>query len=97
MKYISHAIRGEISKVADESFDCLMCGLCASKCQAKIVKYKVALLCRRLNGKYLLPKADHLREKINQIDNGAYDQQLDELVQADKETLARKYNTREIE
>ena len=34
-------------KVADMSFDCIMCGLCASRCPAEIVQYNVALLARR--------------------------------------------------
>ncbi|SKC76783.1 4Fe-4S dicluster domain-containing protein [Maledivibacter halophilus] len=97
MKYISHAIRGEIDKVADESFDCLMCGLCASKCPANIVQYKVALLSRRLYGKYLAPKAGHLQERIKEIDEGAFEESLNELVNANDEILAEKYNNREIE
>ncbi len=97
MKYISHAIRGEISKVADESFDCLMCGLCSSRCPANIVQYRVGLLCRRLHGKYLAPNAGHLKERIREIEDGAFEQQLGQLVKANKETLAKKYNNREIE
>lgn len=97
MKYISHAIRGEISKVADESFDCLMCGLCSSRCPANIVQYRVGLLCRRLHGKYLAPNAGHLKERIREIEDGAFEQQLGQLVKANKETLAEKYNNREIE
>lgn len=97
MKYISHAIRGEISKVADESFDCLMCGLCSSRCPANIVQYRVGLLCRRLHGKYLAPNAGHLKERIREIEDGAFEHQLGQLVKANKETLAEKYNNREIE
>ncbi|GAB6084744.1 4Fe-4S dicluster domain-containing protein [Alkaliphilus crotonatoxidans] len=97
MKYIAHAIRGEISKAADESFDCLMCGLCSSRCPANIVHYKVGLLCRRLHGKYLAPNAGHLQERIDEIEAGVFDQPLEKLIKADKETLAEKYNKREIE
>lgn len=97
MKYIAHAIRGEISKAADESFDCLMCGLCSSRCPANIVHYKVGLLCRRLHGKYLAPNAGHLKERIDEIEAGVFDQPLEKLIKADKETLAEKYNKREIE
>ena len=32
MRYIAAAQRGDIAKVADLSFDCLMCGLCAARC-----------------------------------------------------------------
>ena len=48
MGYINAAIRGDIEKVADMSFDCIMCGLCASRCPAEIVHYHVGLLARRL-------------------------------------------------
>ena len=97
MKYISHAIRGEVSKAADESFDCLMCGLCASKCLANIVQYKVAILCRRLHGKYLTKKAEHLGDRVKELTNNVFDGALRELMQADKATLADKYNNRDIE
>lgn len=97
MKYVSHAIRGEVSKVADESFDCLMCGLCASKCPANIVQYKVAILCRRLHGKYLAPRALHLRQRVKEVENGVFEHLLNELMKADKETLATRYNNRDIE
>ncbi len=96
MKYISHAIRGEISKAADESFDCLMCGLCASKCPANIVQYKVAMLCRRLHGRYLAKKAEHLQQRVKELDSGLFDEQLDDLMHANKATLAERYNQREI-
>lgn len=97
MKYISHAIRGEVSKAADESFDCLMCGLCASKCPANIVQYKVAILCRRLHSKYVAKKAEHLKERVKELNSGAFDNSLEELMKADKATLAAKYNHRDME
>jgi formate hydrogenlyase subunit 6/NADH:ubiquinone oxidoreductase subunit I len=97
MKYVSHAIRGEISKAADESFDCLMCGLCSSKCPANIVQYKVGLLSRRLHGKYYLNNAAHLAERIKEIEEGAFEEELNKLMEADKEAIAEKYNNREIE
>ena len=31
MQYIAAAMRGDIAKLADLSFDCIMCGLCASR------------------------------------------------------------------
>lgn len=97
MKYISHAIRGEISKVADESFDCLLCGLCASKCPANIAQYKVGLLCRRLHSKYILPKAEHIENRVKELEEGKFDDELDALMNLSKEDLADRYNNREIE
>lgn len=97
MKYISHAIRGEVSRAADESFDCLMCGLCASKCPANIVQYKVAILCRRLHSKYLAKKAKHLKQRVSELDSGVFDSSLEKLMTLDKATLAEKYNHRDME
>lgn len=97
MKYVAHAIRGEISVAADESFDCLMCGLCASKCPANIVQYKVAILCRRLHSKYLARKAAHLQQRVKELDAGSFEHMFLELMNADKATLAEKYNHRDME
>ncbi|OGB93719.1 MAG: 4Fe-4S ferredoxin, partial [candidate division NC10 bacterium RBG_16_65_8] len=60
MRYIAAAQRGDIAKVADLSFDCLMCGLCASRCPAEIVQYNVAILARRLYARHLARPAAHL-------------------------------------
>lgn len=32
MQYIAYAQRGEYEKCAEESFDCVMCGVCSSRC-----------------------------------------------------------------
>ena len=36
MQYIAYAQRGEYEKCAEESFDCVMCGVCSSRCPAGI-------------------------------------------------------------
>ena len=36
MQYIAYAQRGEFEKCAEESFDCVMCGICSSRCPAGI-------------------------------------------------------------
>ena len=51
MQYIAHAQRGEFEKCAELSFDCVMCGVCSSRCPAGISHPQVALLARRLTGK----------------------------------------------
>ena len=53
MQYIAYAQRGEFDKCAEESFDCVMCGVCSSRCPAGISHPQVAMLARRLNGKYI--------------------------------------------
>ena len=61
--YMAEAMRGNIAAVANKSFDCIMCGLCTARCPAEEVQYNIAILCRRLYGKYLAPKAEHLSER----------------------------------
>jgi len=97
MRYVAAAQRGDIAKVADLSFDCLMCGLCASRCPAEIVQYHVAILARRLYARHLAPRAGHLAERVAAIQQGACDAELDALAAADQASLRRLYDAREIE
>ena len=64
------AMRGDIARVADMSFDCIMCGLCVSRCPAEEAQYNIAILCRRLYGRNLAPKAQHLAQRVAEIDAG---------------------------
>ena len=59
-QYIAHAQRGEYGKCAELSFDCVMCGACSARCPAEISHPQVAVLARRLTGKYIAPEAKHL-------------------------------------
>ena len=95
--YMAEAMRGNIAAVADKSFDCIMCGLCAARCPAEEVQYNIAILCRRLYGKYLAPKARHLSERVAEIEAGEFDESLREMKSLSGEELRQRYNEREIE
>lgn len=97
MQYIAYAQRGEFKKCAEESFDCIMCGVCSSRCPARISHPQVAILARRLTGKYLMPSAAHLTNRVKEIENGDFDQMLEDLMQKPIEEIKELYNTREIE
>ena len=97
MQYIAYAQRGEFEKCAEESFDCVMCGVCSSRCPAKISHPQVAILARRLTGKYLMPEAVHLTNRVKEIENGDFNQMLEDLMQKPIEEIKELYNTREIE
>ena len=97
MEYISQAIRGNIAKVAELSFDCVMCGLCTARCPAEEVQYNVAILCRRLYGKYVAPKAEHLTAAVKNVEEGKYDEGLKKLMSANEEELKKLYVAREAE
>jgi ferredoxin len=91
MEYMSAAINGDIARAAELSFDCVMCGLCTARCPAEEQQYNVAILARRLYGKYILPKAEHLTERIRQLKEGRYEVMLKELMQSDEAELRRRY------
>ena len=97
MDYVQAALRGDIAKAADISFDCIMCGLCASRCPAEIVQYNIGILCRRLYGKYISPKAKHLADQLAKVNAGEFKEKLKELMGAGKEKLQELYKNREIE
>jgi heterodisulfide reductase subunit C len=95
--YMAEAMRGNIVAVADKSFDCIMCGLCAARCPAEEVQYNIAILCRRLYGKYLAPKAEHLSERVAEIKAGEFDEPMKEIRSLSEEELRKRYNERDIE
>ena len=97
MQYIAYAQRGEYEKCAEESFDCVMCGVCSSRCPAEISHPQVAMLARRLNGKYLAPHCDHLDERVREIEEGKYKELIEELMNKPLDEIKEIYNTREIE
>lgn len=91
MGYINAAIRGDIRTVADMSFDCIMCGLCASRCPAEIVHYNVALLARRVYGAKLASRAGHVAERTREIAAGKFEEELDRLCRMSEAELSRLY------
>lgn len=97
MQYIAYAQRGEYEKCAEESFDCVMCGLCSSRCPAGISHPHVALLARRLTGKYLAPKSEHLENRVQEIKDGKFVDLIEALMQKPIDEIKELYNTREIE
>ncbi len=97
MEYIQAALRGDFEKVARLSFECIMCGLCVSRCPAEIVHYNVAVLCRRLYAKYLVPKAEHLKKRVSEIEEKKFDEELDKYEKIDIDKLKELYEAREIE
>jgi heterodisulfide reductase subunit C len=97
MWFISDALRGDIPEVANKSFDCIMCGLCAARCPQGLVPYNVAILCRRLYGRYLTPESKHLDERIVEIEIGKYDVELEELKGMEEEKMRHLYEKRDIE
>ncbi|MGQ9533024.1 MAG: 4Fe-4S dicluster domain-containing protein [Desulfotomaculales bacterium] len=97
MDYMAAAQRGDIAKAAHMSFDCLMCGLCASRCPAEIVQYNVGLLARRLYGRHVAPRAEHLARRVEEIKAGKFDAEIERLMKMDRLELQKLYDARDIE
>jgi ferredoxin len=97
LAYISKAIQGDISAVAEGSFDCVMCGLCAARCPSEEVQYNIAILARRLYARHLVPKALHLEKAVMAVDAKAFDQALQELKAKSLDELKKLYKALETE
>jgi ferredoxin len=97
MDYMQAALRADITSAADISFDCIMCGLCAARCPAEIVQYNIAILCRRLYGKHIAPKAEHIKVRMAEISEGKFDKELKNLMKSNIKILKKLYNERDIE
>lgn len=94
MEYIQAALRGDIEKAAKLSFECIMCGLCVSRCPAEIAHYNVGLLCRRLYAKYIAHSAQDLAKRTKEIEEGRFTKEVDEFIKMDKEKLKKLYGER---
>ncbi len=97
MQYIAYAQRGDFAKCAEESFDCVMCGVCSSRCPAGISHPQVAMLARRINGRYVAPDCAHLNDRVAEVDSGAFNDLIEALMQKPLEELKELYNNRDIE
>ena len=97
MQYIAYAQRGDFEKCAEESFDCVMCGVCSSRCPAGISHPQVAMLARRINGKYIAPDCEHLENRVKEIHDGNFEEFMKELMSLPVEEMKQRYNNREFE
>jgi succinate dehydrogenase/fumarate reductase-like Fe-S protein len=95
--YMAAAMRGDIASVANLSFDCIMCGLCAARCPAEEPQYNIAILARRLYGRYLSPRSEHMHARVAEIESGQYDAELAELKALDQQELKARYEARDVE
>ncbi|PID77675.1 MAG: 4Fe-4S ferredoxin [Deltaproteobacteria bacterium] len=97
MGYIAALKQGNVERAARMSFDCIQCGLCASRCMGEIPQYQAAQLARRVFARHIQPQAEHLAKRAEEIESGRYDAMLDELGRMDRESLKKLYVERERE
>ena len=97
MQYIAAAQRGDFADCAEMSFDCVMCGVCSSRCPAGISHPQVAELARRINGKFLMPEAKHLTQRVKEIEDGLCQAEIEAVMAKPISELKELYNHRDIE
>ena len=97
LNYMAAALRGDLAALADLSFDCICCGRCVARCPAELVPPNVALVGRRLYGKYVAPPAAHLHQRVAEIEAGAFREEVGELKSLPVAELKLRYNARQIE
>ena len=97
MDYIALMKRGDLKGAALKSFDCVMCGLCAARCPAQISQFNAAMFVRRLYGKQMMPKAGHLKKRVEEIKSGKYEKMFKELAAMKEDDVKRLYVERERE
>ena len=97
MDYIQAALKGDFKAVAEDSFDCIQCGLCAMRCPSDIVHYHISQLGRRMYGRYGNPEPEHLTKRLKEIEEGAFNKEMDKIMSATREQLEKLYAERERE
>ncbi len=94
MDIIQETLHGNLKKAAELSFDCVMCGLCASRCPAEIVHYNIAILVRRLYNRHLVPNSLELAVRVEELAENKYQNEVDRLKVLDEEQLRKIYSVR---
>ena len=97
LDYISALKRGDVPAAAEISFDCIQCGLCASRCMGEMAQYHIAQVARRLQGGKITPKAEHLAKMVDDIDTGVFTDVLEAAKTMSEDELKKVYVEREME
>ena len=97
MEYIAAGKRGDVGKMAEISFDCIQCGLCAIRCPAELAQYNYAQLARRLHGKYQTPAPEHLNKRMKEMEEKKFEGDFSKLLSARIDELRKMYTSRDKE
>ena len=97
MEYMSAALRGDVARVAELSFECILCRLCTTRCPADEVQPHVAILARRLYGRHISPASPHVAKRAAEIEAGKFDGDLEAMTKKTKDELREMYKARDIE
>jgi len=96
MNIMSAALSGNWDEVKEMSMECVMCGSCAARCPGELAPFNIALLIRRVVGKRRHQTPKSLRQRLEDISDGKYREEIAGLKQIDKQqmdSLYRNYQT----
>jgi len=94
--YMAAAMRGDIARVADLSFDCIMCGMCVSRCPAEEAQ-RTSPSCAGGCMAVTWPQGPAPGSARAEIDAGKHDEALAKMKAMPDAELRQAYNTRDIE
>lgn len=97
MKCVGYAVAGDYEKIADESFSCVSCGLCFSLCPVKIPQPQIFELARRIYGRYRSPESKNTEKRVEEIRDGNFDEELEELTRKSTAEMKILYENRIFE
>lgn len=97
MDVISSLKQGNIARAVELGYDCIQCGLCASRCMGELPQYHIIQLAKRIYGAKITPQAEHLRKSVEAIKSGRYEEPLKGLMNTDDKELRKLYREREME
>jgi succinate dehydrogenase/fumarate reductase-like Fe-S protein len=80
MDYIAAIKRGDLDKAAEISFDCIQCGLCATRCMGELAQYHIAQMVRRIRGKFIALPSEHCDKQVEAIASDYYGKFVKELM-----------------
>ena len=96
MDCIQAILRGDFKFAAENSFDCIQCGLCSIRCPAEIIHYHLFQMVRRIHGKFGVPPEPNLEKRIKEIEEGKFNEEFEKLLKLSPEELKEIYRKREI-
>jgi heterodisulfide reductase subunit C len=91
MNYVAAAMRGGLKEVVELSMECVMCGMCAARCPAELTPFNIALLIRRMYGKHLIPPSPQLAQRLKEIREGKFEEELNQLKESNQTELQERY------
>ena len=91
MEFVAAAMRGDLEKVVHLSMECVMCGMCAARCPAELTPFNIALLVRRIYGRHVIPPSPQLKQRLQEIGEGKFEEELHRLKKTEKAEIEERF------